>query len=49
MQGMPHEGKALIVSSWPQRGLPKDMQALQQFEDLQTLVSKLAFTASLVY
>ncbi|CAM6124860.1 unnamed protein product [Calypogeia fissa] len=37
-QGMPHEGKALIVSSWPEQGLPKDMQALQQFEDMQTLI-----------
>ncbi|BBN03099.1 valyl-tRNA synthetase [Marchantia polymorpha subsp. ruderalis] len=37
-QAMPHEGDALIISKWPQRGLSKDEQALQQFGDLQTLI-----------
>lgn len=35
---MPHEGPALIVSRWPQSGLPKDAMALQHFGDLQALV-----------
>ncbi|KAL3698531.1 hypothetical protein R1sor_012607 [Riccia sorocarpa] len=37
-QAMPHEGDALIASKWPQRDLPTDEQALQQFGDLQVLI-----------
>ncbi|KAL2645155.1 hypothetical protein R1flu_012742 [Riccia fluitans] len=37
-QAMPHEEEGLIASKWPQLGLPKDEQALQQFGDLQILI-----------
>lgn len=39
LQAMPHEGDALIVSQWPKPGKPKDLEALQHFEQLQSLVS----------
>ena len=35
---MPHEGTALIVSPWPQSGRPRDLKALQEFDNLQALV-----------
>ena len=38
VQGMPHEGVALIVSPWPQCGRPKDLKALQDFDNFQALV-----------
>jgi valyl-tRNA synthetase len=37
-QGIPHEGPALIVSTWPQSGLSKDSTSVRHFEDLQALV-----------
>lgn len=37
-QAMPHEGKALVIASWPSKGLPQDPTALGQFEELQNLI-----------
>ncbi|CAM6010330.1 unnamed protein product [Sphagnum balticum] len=37
-QGIPHEGPALIVSTWPQSGLSKDSTSIRHFEDLQALI-----------
>jgi valyl-tRNA synthetase len=38
LQGIPHEGPALIVSTWPQSGLSKDSTSVRHFEDLQALI-----------
>eukprot|EP00246_Nothoceros_aenigmaticus_P005582 TRINITY_DN17754_c0_g1_i1.p1 TRINITY_DN17754_c0_g1~~TRINITY_DN17754_c0_g1_i1.p1 ORF type:complete len:415 (-),score=70.63 TRINITY_DN17754_c0_g1_i1:12-1235(-) len=37
-QAIPHQGDALMVFPWPTSGLPKDPEALNQFEQLQALI-----------
>lgn len=38
VQSLPNRSEALIVSSWPKTELPKDVNSIKKFENLQALV-----------
>lgn len=39
LQAFPYRKEALIVSPWPQNSLPRNVESIKRFENLQALVS----------